>query len=80
MVAKEQHGPALMTDEAVLGVGVGLGDNGEAAVVIYVEEGREHRPLPGSLNGVQTKIVLTDTIRAYGWNEPAKQPGSCSTR
>lgn len=79
-VAKEQHGRALMMDEAVMGVGVGFGDNGEAAVVIYVEEGREHGPLPQSLNGVQTKIVRTDTIRAFGWNEPAKQPGSCSAR
>jgi hypothetical protein len=77
-VAKEQHGRAMMMDDAVMGVGVGLGDDGEPAVVIFVEEGREHRPLPDSLNGVQTKIIRTDTIRAYGWNESAQKPGSCS--
>lgn len=76
--AKEQHGRALMMDDAVMGVGVGLGDDGEPAVVIYVEEGREHLQLPQSLNGVQTKIIRTDTIRAYGWNEPAQRPGTCS--
>lgn len=69
--AKERHAAELMADEAVLGVGVGASDSdsSQAVVVIYLEEGRTHAPLPAELNGVPTKVVRTDAIRAYGWNE-----------
>ena len=76
--AKERHADRLMLDEAVLGVGVGVSseDPSEAAVVIYLEEGRSHAPLPTDLDGVRTKIIRTDSFRAFGWNEPLQR--SCT--
>lgn len=70
--AKERHADSLMLDEAVLGVGVGADDvnSSEAVIVVYVEQGREHRAIPSHIDGVKTKIVTTDRIRAFGWNEP----------
>ena len=79
LAAKNQHADNLMADPAVIGVGVGA-DNGEAVVVIYVEEGRAHGPLPLTINGVRTLIVRTDAFRAYGWNEKLAKPGTCSAR
>lgn len=69
---KERHAPRLMADPAVMGVGVGADENDPAlaTIVIYVEEGRSHSPIPAELDGVRTQIVRTDRIRAYGWNEP----------
>jgi len=73
MEAKERHASRLMLDDAVLGIGVGVSSENpsEAVVVIYLEEGREHFPLPAELNGVRTEVVRTDAFRAFGWNEPA---------
>jgi hypothetical protein len=77
--AKEKHAPRLMADPAVLGVGVGLSDEdpSETVIVIYLELGRAHAQIPVELDGVRTRIVRTDTIRAYGWNEAEAR--SCST-
>jgi hypothetical protein len=72
LAAKERHADRLMLDEAVLGVGVGVSseDPSEAAVIIYLEEGRSHAPLPSELDGVRSEVVRTDAFRAFGWNEP----------
>ena len=81
LTAKEGHWQELFRDNAVQGVGVGLDpDNpARAAVIIYVEEGRAHGPIPAELNGVKTVVVLTDRFRATGWNEPVTG-GSCSSK
>jgi hypothetical protein len=78
LAAKRQYARGLMQDPAVMGVGVGIDDDGEPVVVIYVEEGRPHRPLPQMTAGVRTKIVRTDKIRAWGWNE--ENGASCKSR
>src|SRR5713101_310034 len=80
LLAKEKHADRLMQDEAVIGVGVGADPNdpSEAVVVIYLEQGRVHGPIPAELDGVRTHIVLTDAFRAFGWNEPPARP--CSAR
>ncbi len=77
--AKEAHWQELFRDSAVQGVGVGEdpANPGEGAVVIYVEEGRAHGPIPAEIDGVNTVVVVTDRFRATGWNE--KDMGtSCS--
>jgi hypothetical protein len=57
----------LTADPAVLGVGVGAGDNaGEAAIVVFVERGKLHQPIPASLDGVKTKVITIGPIRAFG--------------
>ena len=71
-LAKENHADRLMQDEAVIGVGVGAdpADPSEAVVVVYIEQGTTHGPIPAELDGVRTMAVRTDAFRAYGWNEP----------
>ncbi len=73
--AKEAHAARLMQDPAIMAVGVGTDDNDEteAVVVIYVEQGVAAGHIPAELDGVKTKIVRTDKIRAYGWNEQTRR-------
>jgi hypothetical protein len=68
---KERHAARLMGDAAVMAVGVGAdaGDPGRAAIVIIVEEGRTHAPLPSEIDGVSVRVLRSDPIRAFGWNE-----------
>ena len=75
-LAKEHHADRLMQDEAVIGVGIGAdpADSSEALVVIYLEQGRPHVPIPTELDGVRTLVVRTDAFRAFGWNEPQVHP------
>jgi len=75
-LAKEKHAERLMQDEAVIGVGVGAdpADPSEAVVIIYLEEGRPHGPIPAELDGVRTNVVRTDAFRAFGWNERNPHP------
>ena len=63
---KGRHVGALMSHSAVLGVGVGAADDdpSEAVLVLYVEQGRPHPPLPEALDGVRVKLVYTDRIVA----------------
>ncbi|MCI0349975.1 MAG: S1 family peptidase [Acidobacteriales bacterium] len=78
---KERYAPGLMRDDAIQGVGVGAHPEnpGEAAIVIYVEEGRAHGRIPSLIEGVRTVVIRTDRFRAYGWNEK-EQPNSCSAK
>lgn len=64
---KEQHAANLMSHPAILGVGVGASedDPNEAAIIIYVQEGRViDRPIPNKLDGVKVRIILTGPIVA----------------
>jgi hypothetical protein len=67
-MVKERHVARLMSDPAVLGVGVGAADDdsNQAVLIVYLQEGRRHRALPGVLDGLRVKIVLTDPIVAMG--------------
>jgi len=44
--------------------------------VVHVETGCAHGRIPAELDGVKTKIIRTDAIRRFGWNEP-ETGGSC---
>jgi len=76
---KERNVGRLMSDPAVMAVGVGADSNepGRAAIVVILEEGRTHRPIPSEIEGLSVRVLLSDPIRAYGWNE-AEKPQSCS--
>jgi hypothetical protein len=82
VLAKEKHADRLMQDPTVLGVGVGADpdDPNEAVVVLYLEQGRAHAPLPARLDGVRTRVIRTDEFRAYGWNEPEARLRPCSAK
>jgi hypothetical protein len=80
---KDQHAGGLMSDPAVLGVGVGAHPQnpGEAVMVVYVETGRAlGRPIPSQIDGVRTVVVRTEPFRAFGWNEKLEQTRSCSVK
>jgi hypothetical protein len=80
LAAKNSYAASLMTDPAILGVGVGASpeDPSQAVVMIYLEQGRMHGPIPTTLDGVRTEVIRTDLIRAYGWNEPERK--ACTVR
>jgi hypothetical protein len=76
---KEKYVKQLMADPAVLGVGVGASEDasGEPAVVIFVDKNAQHAPIPAQLDGIRTKVILTDRFRALSeataqTNQPAQ--------
>ena len=80
IAAKEAHAYRLLADPAILGLGVSASseDPSEPVIVIYLEQGRAHGPIPSQLSGVRTEVIRTDAFRAYGWNEPDQRP--CSAK
>ncbi len=79
--AKEKHVKGLMEDDAVMAVGVSQSDDddSEAVVLVLVEQGHKLRQdIPAFIDGVKTKVIVSDKIRAYGWNEAVR--GSCSVK
>ena len=70
--AKEAHAARLMSDPAVVAVGVGedAESPGSAAVVVYLQRGLARAAIARELDGVATRIIETDPIVAFGWNEP----------
>lgn len=81
LTAKEGHWQELFQDAAIQGVGVGEdpANPGQPAVIIYVEQGRAHGPIPAEIDGVKTVAVMTDRFRASDWNEPGTGR-SCAKR
>src|SRR5207253_464549 len=52
IAVKERHETKLMSDPAVLAVGIGTGSTpGQPVIVIYVERGKPHRAIPSDLEG-----------------------------
>jgi hypothetical protein len=65
--AKQNHMAELVADRAVMGIGIGAADNpGEAAIVIFVEKGKSHAPIPATLDGVKTKVRTVERFHALG--------------
>jgi hypothetical protein len=69
-VVKEQHAQDLMANSAILGVGVGArADNpGEGAVVVFVEKGTSPA-VPAEIDGIRTRVVVTDRFRTFNWGK-----------
>jgi hypothetical protein len=63
---KEQHVADLMSDPAVIGVGVSasLDSPGDPALMIFVLKGKAHQVIPASIGGVRTRIKETSPFRA----------------
>jgi hypothetical protein len=63
---KEQHAADLMSDPAVIGVGVSasLDSPGDPALIIYVLKGKAPRAIPATIDGVRTRIKETGPFRA----------------
>ena len=63
---KEQHAASLMSDSAIIGVGVSasLDSPGDPALMIYVLKGKAHGAIPTTIDGVRTRIKETGPFRA----------------
>jgi hypothetical protein len=74
---KEQHAADLMSDPAVIGVGVSasLDSPGDPALIIYVLKGKAHGAIPATIDGVRTRIKETGPFRA-NVAHPAKTTGA----
>ena len=78
VAVKERHETKLMSDPAVLAVGIGTGSTpGQPVIVIYVERGKPHRAIPSDLEGIPTRIITTGRFKASDWNPNAVK--QCST-
>jgi len=79
--AKRNHVAALMADPAIIGVGVGAGDTpGEAAIIVFADETKSHRPVPATLDGVKTKVRKVEPFHAFELPYCSAQPRSISLR
>jgi hypothetical protein len=63
---KEQHAASLMSDPAIIGVGVSasLDSPGDPALMIYVLKGKAHGAIPATIDGVRTRIKESSPFRA----------------
>jgi len=77
--AKQRHTEDLMSNPAILGVGVGASNDhsSEAAVVVFLEQGKS-ADVPADLDGTRTRIIVTDRFRTYNWG--TKTMKACSRR
>jgi len=76
MAVQDKHTKQLMSDPDVIGTATTIGDDGEPAVMVLVTSERARRGAPLVLDGVKTKVVLTDRIVAMkggGVSHTAKQ-------
>lgn len=69
---KEKYSSSLMHKRGILGVGVtsSLDNPSEAAIIIYVETGKPHNPIPLELGGIRVRVKSTTAFRAYSWGHP----------
>jgi hypothetical protein len=76
---KQQHAQDLMSNPAVLGVGVGASNDnaGQAAIVLFVEQGTSPA-VPAEIDGVRTRVIATDRFRTSNWGRRTAK--ACSRR
>lgn len=70
MAVQNRHTPALMADPDVIGTAVTIGDDGNPAIMVLVLNDNAGRGVPAKLEGVKTKVVLTDRIVAMAKPAP----------
>lgn len=66
---KDKYSSSLVHQPGILGVGVtsSLDNPSDAAIIVYVETGKSHSPIPLELDGVRVRVKYTDKFRAYSW-------------
>jgi len=68
-----------MATAGIIGVGVGASNDspGESALVVFVEKGKAVA-VPAVIDGVRTKVVVTDPFRTFNWGK--RTVNACSRR
>ena len=76
---KHQRAQELMATSGIIGVGVGASNDspGESALVIFVEQGKSVS-VPAVIDGVRTRIIVTDPFRTFNWGKSTVK--ACSRR
>ncbi|HEV2306198.1 MAG TPA: hypothetical protein VGR93_11805 [Candidatus Acidoferrales bacterium] len=66
---KDKYSSSMVHQPGILGVGVtsSLDNPSDAAIIVYVETGKSHSPIPLELDGVRVRVKYTDKFRAYSW-------------
>ncbi|MGD1048205.1 MAG: hypothetical protein ABR899_05575 [Candidatus Krumholzibacteriaceae bacterium] len=64
MGVQNRHTPNLMADPNVIGTAVTAGDDGKPAVMVLVLNDKAARSVPAQIEGVNTKVIVTDRIVA----------------
>lgn len=62
MAVQDRHTPKLMEDPLVVGTATGLGDNGEPAIIVYLENEQGGKRVPDSIEGIQVVTVVSGKI------------------
>ncbi len=71
---QEKHTSRLMAQKGVIGTAVGLDDNGQAAVLLLVEDEATARTAPVTLDGMPVKVEVTGKIVAMAGNTAKQTP------
>jgi len=76
---KHQHAQDLMSTPGIIGVGVGASNDspGESALVVFVEQGKSVN-VPAVIDGVRTKVIVTDPFRTFRWGKSTAK--ACSRK
>lgn len=72
---KEKYAASLMKQPGILGIGVtsSLDNPSEAAIMVYVEEGKPHGSIPLELDGIRVRVKATSPFRAVAWGHAKKR-------
>ncbi len=71
---QERHTPDIMADPNVIGTAVTLGDDGNPAIMLLVLNEGTKAKMPARIEGVKTKVVLTDRVVAMAGHTSKQTP------
>lgn len=72
VAVEDRVGDELLEDPGVVGTGVGVGDDGDAHLLVLVVDASDAEQIPGSIDGVTTEILVTGVIRGLDCPNGAK--------
>jgi hypothetical protein len=73
IAVKGVHVDNLMSQPGIQGVGVTFSEDNplEPAMLVLTVIGQEHAPIPATIDGLRTKVVEAEQVRAYNWGTEA---------
>jgi hypothetical protein len=81
LAVKGTHVDNLMSWPGIQGVGVTASEDNplEPAMLVLTVIGEEHPPIPATIDGLRTKVIETEQVRAFNWGAEAvtAPPVSC---